>query len=251
MIIKKRRELAHQMVFLTIFGIAMGFLESGVIIYARWLYYPEGFSFPLKPLDIYSISIEYVREISTIIMLFSISSIAGKRFPEKLSFFLYSFGVWDIFYYVWLKVILNWPVSFFTWDILFFIPTIWVGPVLAPIICSITMIAIAVCILYFDRKGYPVKISSYEWVLSLLGTFIIFITFVWDYSRIIFEVGFLSSILTLGTNPAFQQRVVIYIPTEYNWYLFFLGEALILSALILFWKRMKSCQMNDTALNVK
>ena len=236
---KRGNTLGSRIVFLTIFGIAMGFLEAAVVVYLRELYYPEGFAFPLTLMAIETLSIEYLREIATIVMLFSIGIIAGRNFPERLSFFLFSFGIWDIFYYVWLKVLLNWPPSLFTWDIMFLIPVAWVGPVLAPIICSVTMILISVCILHSQQKGYLARISLSEWILLIAGAFIIFVTFVWDFSRIIIQHGFISRFWTLRADPDFQEIVAYYIPDSYNWYLFAFGEVLILLFLILFCRRMK------------
>jgi hypothetical protein len=60
---------------ITIFSIAMGFLEAAVVVYLRTLYYPEGFSFPLKNIPIDIFLVEIGREISTIVMLAFISSI--------------------------------------------------------------------------------------------------------------------------------------------------------------------------------
>lgn len=236
---KRGNTLGSRIVFLTIFGIAMGFLEAAVVVYLRELYYPKGFTFPLTLMTIETLSIEYLREIATMVMLFSIGIIAGRNFPERLSFFLFSFGIWDIFYYVWLKVLLNWPPSLFTWDILFLIPVAWVGPVLAPIICSVTMILISGCVLYFQQKGYLVRISLREWMLLIGGALVIFVTFVWDFSRIIIQHGFISCLWTLSADPGFQEIVAHYIPDSYNWYLFALGEVLILLSLVLFCRRMK------------
>ncbi|MDH5202327.1 MAG: hypothetical protein OEW69_03580 [Nitrospirota bacterium] len=236
---KKENTLGSRIVFLTIFGIAMGFLEAAVVVYLRELYYPEGFAFPLTLIAIETLFIEYLREIATMVMLFSLGVIAGRNFPERLSFFLFSFGIWDIFYYVWLKILLNWPPSLFTWDILFLIPVAWVGPVFAPIICSVTMILIAGCILHFQQKGYLVRISLREWMLLIAGALLIFITFVWNFSRIIIQRGFISRFRTLRADPDFQEIVAHYIPDSYNWYLFAFGEVLILLFLILFCRRMK------------
>lgn len=236
---KRGNTLGSRIVFLTIFGIAMGFLEAAVVVYLRELYYPEGFTFPLTLMTIETLSIEYLREIATMVMLFSIGIIAGRNFPERLSYFLFSFGIWDIFYYVWLKVLLNWPPSLFTWDILFLIPVAWVGPVLAPIICSVTMILISGCVLHFQTKGYLVRINLHECILLIMGALIIFSTFVWDYSRIIIQHGFISRFWTVRAAPEFQEIVSHYIPISYNWHLFALGEVLILLSLVLFCRRMK------------
>ncbi len=230
--------------FLTVFAIAMGLLEAIVVVYLRQIYYPEGFSFPLNMMSPEATGIEMLRETSTIIMLVSISIIAGKNFLQRFSFFLLSFGVWDIFYYVWLKVLLNWPSSLLTWDILFLIPIAWVGPVLAPVICSVTMIILALYTVYFQQKGYPVRIFLHEWLLFISGAIIILCTFVWDFLEIIIQGGFIPNVWTLGTNKDFLEIISRYIPAYYNWYLFALGEMIILFALGLFYKRMRFASQN-------
>ncbi|MBE0426119.1 MAG: hypothetical protein IBX72_05680 [Nitrospirae bacterium] len=229
-----------KIITLTVFGIAMGFLEAAVVVYLREMYYPEGFTFPLKQMAIEYLTVEYLREISTIVMLISVGVIAGKNFYERLSYFLFSFGIWDIFYYVWLKFLLNWPPSLLTWDILFLIPVIWVGPVLAPVICAATMILIAGCILHFQKKGYHVKIKISEWLLLLSGAFIIFTTFVWDYTEIIIKGGYISRLSSLATDPDFQNTIAGYVPTSYKWPIFFIGEFLIFIFLVVFCKRTKT-----------
>ncbi len=232
-----------RLTFLIIFGIAMGFLEATVVEYLRQLYYPEGFAFPLTFMALERISLEYLREISTVVMLVSIGIVVGNTFYERLAYFLFCFGIWDIFYYVWLKVLLNWPTSLLTWDILFLIPVVWVGPILAPVICSITMILIAGCILFFHQKSYSIKINLFEWILLFIGAFIIFSTFIWDYTNIIVRGGFISRLMTLTTDPDFQREISSYIPTSYKWPFFALGEMLVLYALALFCKRTRSTKL--------
>src|SRR4030042_7126972 len=136
---KNTESIQKKIFFLTIFGIAMGFLESVVIVYLRQLYYPEGFGFPLKEVIWGGLFLEYLREIATIVILLTVSLIAGRMPYERFSYFLYCFGIWDIFYYIGLKVLLNWPSSLLTWDILFLIPVVWLAPVLAPIFCATKM----------------------------------------------------------------------------------------------------------------
>jgi hypothetical protein len=226
--------------FLIIFGIAMGFLEAAVVVYLRQIYYPEGFAFPLKAMALGELSIEYLREISTIVMLFSIGIIAGRYFYDRFAYFLFCFGIWDIFYYVWLKILLNWPSSLLTWDILFLIPIVWVGPVLSPFICSVTMIFIAGCILFFQQKGFNIKIRLFDWALLFSGAFVIFLTFIWDYSQMIIKGGFIIKFFALGTDTEFQRKFSSFIPSSYKWFFFIIGEILIICFLILFCKRTRS-----------
>ena len=137
---------------LIIFAVAMGFLEAIVVVYVRELYYPEGFAFPLKELPPAIILIELIREFTTMLMLGSVAWISGKIFLKRLSVFLFLFGIWDIIYYLALKIFLDWPESLLTWDILFLIPIAWVGPVLAPVICSIIMILMSLLFDWLYKK---------------------------------------------------------------------------------------------------
>ncbi len=238
-------KIRRNFLLLGIFSVAMGFLEAIVVVYIRQIYYPGGFNFPLNLLSPDMLKIEWLREIATIIMLVSISLIAGNNYLQKFSYFLFSFAIWDIFYYVGLKLFLNWPPSFLTWDILFLIPLPWIGPVLAPIISSFTMILLTVCLIYFQTQ-HKIKIKIFEWGLIFIGAFVIFVTFIWDYAEIIIKKNFLSSFWSLSKNTHFRNIILQYKPDYYNWYLFFLGEILILIAIILIFKHAKlSLRNND------
>jgi hypothetical protein len=217
----------------------MGFLEAVVVVYLRQLYYPEGFKFPLKEAIGAGLSLEYLREIATIVMLLTLSVLAGRSRYERFSYFLYCFGVWDIFYYIGLKVLLNWPSSLFTWDILFLIPVVWIAPVLAPLVCALTMIIFSGFMLYYLHKGYPVRINVLGWAFMSSGALVIFITFIWDYAKIIIQGGFLRAFFSLAADLHFRSIVTRYIPGAYNWTLFVFGEFLILCALVIFVRRME------------
>ena len=147
-------------------------------------------------------------------MLLTLSVLAGRTTYERFSYFLYCFGVWDIFYYVGLKVLLNWPSSLFTWDILFLIPVVWLAPVLAPLVCALTMIIFSGFMLSYLHKGYPVRINLMGWSFMSSGALIIFITFIWDYAKIIIEGGFLRRFFSLATDLHFQSIVTRYIPVR-------------------------------------
>ena len=229
-----KKILIYRMFILTgLFAIAMGFLEAIVVVYLRELYYPNGFSFPLQTMPAGILSVELVREICTMVMLLTLAWIAGKNKLQKFAWFIYCFAVWDIFYYVGLKLFLNWPPSLMTWDLLFLIPVAWVGPVLAPVICSLTMILLAASIVVLQEKGYKVRIKLSEWGLIIGGAVIIFIAFIWDHSRIIINEGFLGEYFNLLDNPLFNQVMAQYKPGYFIWPLFIFGEIIILSGISL------------------
>jgi hypothetical protein len=75
-----RKESMNKIAIVTIFAIAMAFLESVIVIYLRKLYYADGFNFPLKGfIEPQILNIELIREIATVIMLISIGILAGKK----------------------------------------------------------------------------------------------------------------------------------------------------------------------------
>jgi len=218
------RKEVKKFIWVGVFAIAMAFVETVVVVYLRKLYYALGFNFPFNvdiPKEV--ILIEGLRETSTIVMLLAIAFIAANKVYRKFAYFLYAFAVWDIFYYIWLKVLLNWPASFFTWDVLFLIPVPWTGPVIAPIIVSLTMISLSAAIVHFSPK----KINFREWALLSLGALLILLSFIWDYSTLLIKKTDIKDLLSE------------YVPHGYQWSLFVAGEILAFIAIILICKKSK------------
>lgn len=222
---------------LLIFAIAMGFLEAIVVVYVRELYYPDGFNFPLVALPARLVLIELVREITTLLMLGSVAWISGKTFLKRLSVFLFLFGIWDIIYYVALKIFIDWPESLFTWDILFLIPITWVGPVLAPVICSLVMIVMSLTFDFLQTHKNLNKLKCIDLFLMFFGAAFIYFTFTVDFGMIILDGNFLSHFFNLPENPNFLQILTSWEPTQFNWLIFTIGLTMILFGLLLTIKR--------------
>lgn len=233
------KPLTKTILWLTIFSISMGFLESSIVFYLRKLYYPEGFHFPLIPLTSDIATTEFFRELATLLMLMGAGILAGKNKMQRFAFFLYCFAVWDIFYYVFLKVIVNWPQSLLTWDILFLIPVPWVGPVVGPCIVSLLMILFAFMILYFQQKGTPLDVRFFEWMLLFSGCCIVIVSFMWDYLRYISRQGTNTGVWTLSSNKNMFEEIKNYIPQSFNWSLFLIGQGLLLFGLLFIYLRTK------------
>jgi len=135
-----------RLVLLAIFGVAMAHLEGVVVVYLRQaLGIPESGSnnesvgkFPKRYLII-----EMTREAATILMLVIIAWLTGNTWVERGVFFLWTFAFWDLFYYVSLFILIKWPPTFKTIDVLFLIPVPWIAPVWFPIgVSSLTIIVI-------------------------------------------------------------------------------------------------------------
>jgi len=224
-------------IYLTVFSVAMGYLESAVVIYLRKIYYPEGFVFPLKAIDQHTAMVEIIREAATLIMLAVAGFLAGRTRTERFGFFLYCFGVWDIFFYVFLKLFIGWPESLLTWDILFLIPVTWVGPVIAPVINSLTMIALAVFISYFTDKNIPTRIKKPEWVLLILGSMVVIISYTFDYLNFMLKRFSLSDFFDPSMQSEILENASGYIPQSFPWWIFITGEIFLIFAIYTFIQR--------------
>ena len=165
-----------------ILAIAFGYIEAAVVVYLRQIFHPAGFVFPLTSFPLIAESnrillVEVAREAATIVLIFAVCFLAGQNRRQRLAFFMIIFAVWDIFYYVWLKVILDWPASIMDWDVLFLIPCPWAGPVLAPVLVSLTMLVFATLIFYRDCVGRPIRVSLWGWLGFLLFSVIMVVSF--------------------------------------------------------------------------
>jgi hypothetical protein len=170
---------------LFLFAIAMAFAEAAVVVYLRALYYPEGFSIILKDLPSLHVRMETFRELATVLMLIAVARVAGRRGWERFGYFMILFGIWDLFYYFWLKIAINWPASFTDWDVLFLIPLPWVGPVIAPVLVSLVLIfaGIAITRLYVRELRFRPVIATK--LLFLLGTAVILFSFMRDSDAVL------------------------------------------------------------------
>lgn len=222
--------MKNRVLVLTLFSISMGLLETAVVVYLRAMYYPNGFQFPVVSLSQTILVTELWRELATLIMLATIGYMNGETKSEKIAAFMYSFAVWDIFYYVFLKAFLNWPNSILDWDLLFLLPVPWIGPVLAPCLVSVTMILIYAIVMYKKSKGIRCKLDKTFWSLTLLGFSMILFTFMSDSVQTLIELSKLDSFDLLKDIRSF-------IPKSYNWPFFALGEIVCLYAVHKLWKQ--------------
>lgn len=147
-------------VALCIFGVAFGLLEAIVVYYLHniitntWIQkqMPNNYTVLInlkiiafiitkQPLlkNSYITTVEMFREFTTIIMLFCIAYVSGASVKQRVGAFLIVFSIWDIFYYIFLHLLINWPTNLFSIDVYFLIPVPWIGPVITPIIISVIL----------------------------------------------------------------------------------------------------------------
>ncbi|MEA1887613.1 MAG: hypothetical protein U9N72_10445 [Bacteroidota bacterium] len=225
--------------WVTTFGVAMAFMESSIVIYLREILYPGGFDFPLATFEGSLAVTEIIREVSTLFMLVALAFIAGKGFSTSFAWFVYCFAIWDIFYYVFLRLLIGWPATLFQWDILFLLPVTWTGPVITPLIVCILMISLAVVILHYANKGVDTRLKASEWLIMIVGALVVLVSFTWDYSAYILERYSLAEIWNMPHDSSLLEYASGYIPRRFNWWLFTAGNLIIISAIVLLHRRLK------------
>lgn len=184
----------------------MGFFEAAIVIYIRLLFYPDGFTFPLVIVTGTPAIVEILREAASILMLVAFSFSVFKKTRFRIAAFLITFALWDIFYYIFLKIFLDWPATLMDWDILYLIPLPWVSPVIAPVLISFVMLAYG---LYLTTNRLVKFTKIYSFLLGT-GIILILISFMEQYQIVlagqdlqpfswwIYIPGFVLGIVGLG-----------------------------------------------------
>jgi hypothetical protein len=165
-----------------VFGVAFANIEASVVVYLRQIFHPDGFRFPMK---IFSeqphlkklLFNEIGREAATMVLILTACWLAGRNRQQRFAYFLTIFAVWDIFYYVWLKILIGWPATIMDWDILFLIPVTWASPVLYPVVISIVWLVWAAIILYLDSRGRYLGPTLSDWLAFAAAGLIIIVSF--------------------------------------------------------------------------
>ncbi|HWO88488.1 MAG TPA: hypothetical protein VNL98_04995 [Gemmatimonadales bacterium] len=167
-------------IWVAAYAVSMALVEAAVVVYLRALRPVEG---PLAVLRTVLpdriVAVEIAREAATLVMLLTVAVLSAPDRWRRFLYFSFAFGLWDIFYYVWLKVFIGWPESLLTWDVLFLIPMPWVGPVLAPVLVSVCLVGGSLWLLAKDVRALP----WYTWALALIGAGLILATFTLDATR--------------------------------------------------------------------
>ncbi|MBU0713828.1 MAG: hypothetical protein KJ964_00550 [Verrucomicrobia bacterium] len=170
--------------WLTIFGISIGFFEAAVVADLRAIFCPDNNLFPLC-IKVNRLGlIEIGREFFSLVILVAVACLAGWESKARVACFVILFGLWDIFYYVFLKLIIDWPASLLTWDLLFLIPVPWVAPVIAPVLVSLAFIGGGFLVLRMSARGIAWRCNRWGVIGFLLAYGIIFWSFILDWRHI-------------------------------------------------------------------
>jgi hypothetical protein len=205
-----------------LFAVAMAWVESAVVYYLRTMidrivpHQPD-------PLPIVGGigSAELVRELATMIMLLCAGWLAGNSLRTRIGYTAIAFGTWDIFYYVFLKVMCDWPSSLLEWDLLFLLPLPWWGPVLAPLLIAVLMVLWGTVSTQRTRERIQGRSELFSWALASGGIALALWVFMADSLRA--RTGGIEAIRTV-------------LPARFEWTWFCLGLGLMSAPLVESWR---------------
>jgi hypothetical protein len=169
--------MKKQLSALTLFSVAFAYVESAVVYYLQKISSQipktnvnykiilnlKAIVFVVTKNPILGNSainhVEIIREFSTILMLIGVSFLSGRTLKERLGAFLIAFSLWDIFYYVFLKILTGWPKSLLDIDVFFLIPIPWIGPVVTPLVISVILLILGLTLFlnkeHLSSKYFP------------------------------------------------------------------------------------------------
>jgi hypothetical protein len=145
-------------------------------------------------------------------MLLTVGILAGRTWHKRAAYTAIAFGTWDIFYYVFLGLICDWPKSVFDWDILFLLPLPWWGPVLAPVCIALLMIVWGTYVSQSTDRRRATRLTWALWGLNALGIVLALSVFMADALR------------TVHQGIDITRQVL---PTAFNWSAFSVALALM------------------------
>jgi hypothetical protein len=87
-------------------------------------------------------------------------------------------------YYASLELLLSWPASLETWDVLFLIPVPWAAPVAAPILVASSMVLAGTAVLAWEATGRRFVVSRSQWAAIIAGGLILVVSFCRDWRNL-------------------------------------------------------------------
>ena len=197
------------------FAIAMAWVEAASVFYIRALV-DRIEPYQANPLPITDALgyVELWREAATLVMIATLGVLAGRTWQRRAGYAAIAFGAWDIFYYVFLRVMTGWPRTLLDWDILFLLPLPWWGPVLAPVSIALVMIVWGTLATQSDDGAIDGRWAT---AFACVGIALALAVFMIDTWRAL---------------PDGRDAVLQVLPTRFNWRLFWVALLLMASPAI-------------------
>ena len=155
--------------------------------------------------------VELVREAATLVMLLTLGALAGRTGRSRLAYSAIAFGVWDIFYYVFLRAITGWPTSLARLGRPLSAAAAVVGACAGANVIAVLLVVWGTFATQASERAPASAFTPTLWALNGLGMGLALYVFMADAIR---------------TLPQGLEATTQVLPTSFNWPLF--GLALVL-----------------------
>jgi len=229
--VTRARRARRRWIVVVVFAIGMAWVEAATVDYLRVMV-DRVQPYQQNPLPIHGVlgQVELVREAATLVMLVTLGMLAGRTGYARGGYSAVAFGVWDIFYYLFLRIIGDWPKSLLDWDILFLLPLPWWGPVLAPVCIALLMIVAGTLASQRDATRGSFALTRSEWRLQGLGVALALYVFMADALRAL---------------PQGFEATQTVLPRTFNWVLFWVAFTLMAAPVA---QAARRCRLPRTAM---
>jgi hypothetical protein len=219
-------ERVHKcLIAIGLYALAMAYVESAVVVYLRTIYEIDDLLQDMPQMSDQYMIIETGREAATMVMLLIIGWVTGRRWQDRIGYFIFAFGLWDIFYYIWLNIFIGWPKTILDWDVLFLIPLPWWGPVLSPMLIALLLVAGGGLAVVMAEKDKTLRFTSVEWSVAGASVLLALYVFMLDAIRAL---------------PGGIEAVKASRPTIFDWPMFIIALlGMIFSLIMALWKSFK------------
>lgn len=114
---------------LTLYATAMALVEAACVVSLKRLYFPEGWAPPFHAIPDEGLRLEQWREVATLVMIAAVACLGRPSARIALARGLWIFGLWDLLYYAFLRVLTGFPSRLTDLDVVFLVPRPWIAPV--------------------------------------------------------------------------------------------------------------------------
>lgn len=198
--------------WVAVFAVAMAYVEAAAVVYLRRVLGVKDLIRDMAPFDPQIARIETGRELATLIMILALGWAMGRSRQSRLGYAAFAFGIWDIFYYVWLRILVGWPLSVLEPDVLFLIPLPWWGPVITPILIALLAVIGGAWAVVQDEWGFSIQPGPARWAIFMAGVGASLYAFMAD---------------ALGALPASAETLGRLKPTQFLWPVYLAGFGLM------------------------
>lgn len=128
---------------LTLYAVSMALVEAACVVTLKKLYFPEGWAFPFHAIPADGLRIEQWREIATLVMILAVAFLGRPTIREGIARGLWVFGLWDLCYYLFLRMWTGFPARLGDRDVLFLVPNPLIAPVWVACLASVSCLVAA------------------------------------------------------------------------------------------------------------